>query len=382
MPIMHSMYNCTYSDNDRYSSAVDEFQSSSIEPAFCTCRLYESKRIKMSFRTVLLPIIRVFRWSGLSPFPLLPSKQCNSVGRCDSIRYTAISVIIFLLILWSCIVNLRRYDYLLSVDSNMSDYIELFMILIPRIHTFSVLIDSSTNRLNQSRLLTIFDEIETVFAQKLNMPMEKRQLRTRFWRFIIICFVKNVAIASIFLFSVLAVQTWTSVYHSSMAFLAFYTSTLSYAQWMVYVDVIRYNIERLNASLVKMGDHNRIQRLQEDRYIFRVEIFSLDAFDTCERLIYLRQCFNKTWQASMLINRCFRWSLLFGSGNELFLLVVNLYWILYCLVNSKFTLWLDIVLCSVWAITNLSNLFVVSMLCEDIKAKVRFSSSTIVGSMN
>lgn len=337
----------------------------------------------MLFRTVLSSTIRVFRWSGLSPFPLIISKECNSVGRCDSIRYTSMSAIIFLLILFSCILNLRRFDYLLSgMGSSVSDYIELFMILIPRVHTFSALIDSYTNRSNQSRLLTIFDEIGSIFAEKLNIPLEKRQLRTRFWRFINICFVKNMAIASICLLSVVAIQTWASVYYSSMTLLAFYTSTLSYAQWMVYVDVVRYNIERMNASLVKMGDQNRIQRLQEDRYIFRVEIFSLDAFDTCERLIYLRQCFDKTWQTSRLINRCFRWSLLFGSGNELFLLVVNLYWILYCLVNLRFTVWLDIVFCSIWAVINLSNLFVVSMLCEDIKVKVSSTPSNVVGSLN
>lgn len=333
-------------------------------------RLCDANGVKMLFRTVLSPIIQIYQWSGLSPFSLFTKKH-KPVWQNDSFRFIAITAASLLINFIAGIHNLTRFDYKVDgVNSKMVAYTDLLVTIILRIHAITVLIESCLKRSIQSELLATFDEIEQIFAKKLNHQMERRPLRTRFRKFIIICFVKNVTIAFVLIVGVIAMQDLESLYYFFVTCLALYTSTLSYSQWMVYVDVLRYNIERTNDCLMEMGDVNRIDRThnQTDGYIFHIEAFTMS--NTYDRLDQLRKCFNKTWLASIQINRCFRWSIFVGSGNQLFLLVINLYWILYLLMNSIFSSWYDIVFCAIWASMILSNFVITSMICEDINAEV------------
>lgn len=369
---MYKIPKCRLQSMLKCSHSFEAFLMLSLvtKQAFRSYRLCDANGVKMLFRTVLSPIIQIYQWSGLSPFSLFTKKH-KPAWQNDSFRFIAITAANLLINLIAGIHNLTRFDYKANeVNSKMVAYTELLVTIILRAHAITVLIESCLKRSIQSELLASFDEIEQIFTKKLNHQMEKRPLRTRFRKFIIICFGKNVAIACVLILGVIAIQEWESVYYFFVTCLAFYTSTLSYAQWMVYVDVIRYNIERTNDCLMEMGDVDRIDwtQNQTDGYIFHIETFTMS--NTCDRLDQLRKCANKTWHASIQINRCFRWSIFVGSGNELFLLVINLYWILYCLMNSIFNSWYDIVFCAVWASMILSNLLVTSMLCEDINAEV------------
>lgn len=314
---------------------------------------------------MLAPFIRIYQWSGLSPFSLF-ANNCKSIWRYESFRFVAITLVNLLINITACIYILVRFDY----HGGLGSLINLLMTLNVFTHAFAVLIESCSKRSIQSKLLTTFDEIEKILAEKLDHRMNERQLRLRFLKFTIIWIVKNAVITFASILGVFAAQQYENVYYGIATFLPFYTSTLSYAQWLAYVDVIRYNIERTNDCLLKMGEANRIDWLEPEGQIFCIKPVATDAFDTCKRLIDLRKCFNKIWLASTLINRCFHWSLIIGSGNEMCLFVINLYWMLVSLTDNMSSSWPDVAFCAIWAGMILSNFLAISMICEDINIEV------------
>lgn len=325
----------------------------------------------MSFRAVLVPFIRISQWCGLSPFPLVKEKP-KSFWQSEAFQFTAVAVVNLLINLAACTSNLIRIvcdHQLVMGHSKLFSYTHILVGFITRIHTITVLIESYSKRSIQMKLFATFDEIEKIFKEKLNLGMDRRQLRIRFSKFIIIWAVKNAAIVILILLGFIEF-TWYTLYVEIMTFVPFYTSALFYAQWMVYADVVRSNIERMNECLAKMNDEKGINRLPTDGQIFQVEVSSVRTLDEFERLIDLRKCFRKIWYASALINRCFRWSLFIGNSTDLYMLVGNLYWILYHMVALDIDSWYRIAFNAMCAGMISTNVIIMSMICEDINAKV------------
>lgn len=251
-------------------------------------------------------------------------------------------------------------------------YLRMVVLLSLRIHAIAVLIESFAKKSIQSKLFATFDEIESLFRTRLHLKTDNRRLRARFLKFIIIWIVENVAYLIILLIVVASIPfKWYNVYYSVVLSLPFCTSTLSYVQWMVCVDAIRFNIETVNECLMEVSDNKRTDNFRTNRHIFCPEALTIDMYDACKRLSLLRMCLAKMWMASIQINECFRWSLLIGSGVSLLSLVVNLHWILCSLVNPALSSWYDIGSCAFWACQIWSNFLLTSLICEDVNSKVR-----------
>lgn len=335
----------------------------------------------MLFRTVLGPIIRINQWSGLSPFPSF-AKRCISFGRCDSLRFATITAVHLLMNFILGIQNAIQTDYnVTGAFDRMIIYGDLLMALALRLHAFTVLIESYTKRSIQLNLMSEFDEIENIFAKNLNLKSDEKQLRQRFWKFIAIWFVKLMMFSMVLLMGPLLTFEWYNLYYLIIVFIAFYSGSLSFAQWLVYVDVIRYNIERLNVCLVKMNEATDINRFRADENIFFVRAIPPDAQDMCERLDHLRKCFSKVWQASILINQSFRWSFLIGIGSGVFIVVFSLYSILFGFYTLQMLRWYDYVVCIGWTVVFSSDFFIISMICEQINAGVSISPTQTLRSV-
>lgn len=316
----------------------------------------------MSFREILNPFLRVVRWSGLHPISPNPEKI-------DNYRQFAITTGISLSInILGCIEDCSYFDIDPGYGSTakLSAYVTLFMALLLRFHVITVLIEALTKRTMHSKLLTQIDETEKLFRNNLHFACEQRQLRVRLHKFLYIFLGKNIAIFLISTITVIITKQKSALYLIVSLF-SFYTSALSFPQLMVYVDVIRYNIERTNKCLALMC---RTTQSQIDDRVYRIEVLTVDTVDECDRIGRLRECWHGIWQTSMLINRCFQWSLFVGSGNELYLFVSNLYWILLYMKDARFDLWFDIAFSATWASIVLSNFLFLSIICDDINRKV------------
>lgn len=330
----------------------------------------------MLFRTILAPFIRIFQWSGLSPFPLTAKKPASfwESKNCQFATITSVNLLLNIVPgIYSLVFNYLNYQ---PKDrySKLVSYTHLLTGFILRINTITMLIESVSKRSTQAKLFKAFDKIEYIFTEKLNFQSKMCPPRVRFRKFMIIWVVKNVVFATLIGFSFMSAIVWYRLYVSIVMYVPFYTSTLFYAQWMVYVDVVRFNIERLNEIIMEMDDVNRSDQLPTNGQIFQVETFSDRTYDACERFSQLRKCFSEIWQASILTNQCFRWSLLIGIGTDLYMLVVNLYFIVYSVVNSNFDSWVHTAIAAVLVVVTSTNFLVISMVCECISVDVSWFS--------
>lgn len=326
----------------------------------------------MLFRSVLAPFIRIFQWSGLSPFSLV-TKKSESFWRSETLKFTTITVVNLIINIVPGVHNLKRIIYNIRPavgHSKLFAYTHWLIGFACRINAITVLIESYSMRSFRAEMLKTFDDIESVFTEKLNHDIEKRQLRTRFFKFIIFWGVRIASLTVLVMLSFSFRSSWYKLYFEMVTVAPFYTSALFYAQWMVYVDVIRFNIERLNECLIKIRDDQSIDQLPTNGHIFQVIPYSSCEFDTCEKLTHLRKCFSKIWRASLLIGRCSRWSLLIANGNDLYLLVGNLYWILCNMMKTNHESWHKIAFGVICAGMISTNFLIISIMCEDINAKV------------
>lgn len=343
-----------------------------------SCQLREFSRYgrivrkeNMSFRSVLMPIIRLFQWSGLSPFQLIDNNG-KYVQQSDSFRFTLITAVNLVINLVMGIATTIQTDFGVTqpVD-RLNVYGDLMTTSTVRIHAIAVLIESYAQRSIQLKLIAKLDEIEKILSEDFNLGIDKQRLRYRFNKFIAIWLVKMVTFLLTLLLGPLSTFTSCNLHFLVVMFTAFYPSTLSFAQWLVYVDTMRYIVEKMNVCLTELNDASQVQWPPDDGYIFHVvEVFSNDAIDVCERLSKLRLCYCKTWQASALLNRCFRWSFMIGASTGALLIVTYLYSTLYGLLTLKTFPWYDALFCISLTSLLLSDFLFISLICEDISDDV------------
>lgn len=252
-------------------------------------------------------------------------------------------------------------------------YGDLMTVLILHLHAITVLMESYRERATQLQLITKLDEIEKIFAEKFHMKSNRRLLRRRFNKFIAFWLVKVTSFSVVLLLGPMLTSHWYNLYFLFVVFSAVYTSALNCAHWMVFVDVIRYNVERINVCLIELRDQHRIERWRPGgRIICVVGALPKDACedDTYDRLVQLRMCYNITWQATRLVNRCFRWSFLIGVSNGLFLIVIGLYVALYGLLSLKMLPWHDVIVNACWTSLLFTDFLFTALICEDIDGGV------------
>lgn len=320
----------------------------------------------MKFRRVLVPIIRLCQCSGLCPISVYGSNAKLPFGS-KKFGFAALSAFIFSVHLIVCVHYFLYLNYYIDPSSSaLLAYIRLFVSFTIRLHAAAVLVESYAKRSIQWELLEKLDEIEAIFIQKLKVKTYDDRVRDRCYRFIIVWIVKFVIFVFLVFFGGVLLFQWSVLYQLVMTIAPFYTSTLFYAQLMVYLDMVKYNIEKINSCLSKMADTPRNCWHSHQR----LAIPSTCINDICQQLIYLRLCYCKTWEASVLINLCVCWSLLLGINNDFVLFVTNVYWILYCLVNASLENWVYLVVYLMWIGINMSHLLLISRVCEHILDQV------------
>lgn len=323
----------------------------------------------MRFRQVLFAFIRLCQCSGLCPLSVYGSAEAER----SSIENKKCHFAILTAIIFTVQFILSIHYYIESEKSSLLNYFTLLVSLTIRIHAGMVLIESYANRSIQLQLLEKFDQIEEIFGEKLRIKMNVDRLRRRCGRFIVIWAATFfIFVLTVFLCGLLT-SNWQTMFSLAMSITPLYTSTLFYMQLFVYLDLIKYNIETINDCLMKMQN---LLSLEWDHLMVsqqRILEVATKTSDICKKLIHLRVCYCKTWEASTLINRCVRWSLLLGINNSFVLYVTNLYWILYSLIYFSPETSVQLVVFILWAVINMSHFVQFSMICNDIMEQVRRS---------
>lgn len=321
----------------------------------------------MRFRRILLPLIRLWQCSGLCPISVYGSNAISESVE-TKIGFALSTAITLFLQLFVAVHFFTHSNYYIDWSkSHILGYIRLFGSITLRLHAIVVLIESYAKRSIQLRVLEKFDEIEDIFVVKLKIPTNDERVRRRCRRIIIFWISKYAAFVIVIFVGGIMLFQWVVFYQLMMLFAPVYTCTLFYAQLVVYLDMIKYNLEMINDCLAKLKELPRI-RWHHQRH------HAITSTDICQQLTHLRRCYGKTWETSSLINRCVRWSLFLGVTSDFTLYVANLYWIRHYIFNAPDKLG-ALVIFLLWIAINMSNFLLVSRICDQILAEV----STLLG---
>lgn len=322
----------------------------------------------MQFRRALLPLIRLCQCSGMCPISVRGSSG-NTTIETNKNRFAALTAAIFVVQSLFCACSLVHSDiYINWKSSTIMNYVSLLVSLTIRFHVGTILIESYVNRSIIWHLLDKYDEIETIFVRKLRLEINSESLRGRCCHHIIVWAIKVGSFTTMVLLSGILLFRWQNIYVLAITFPSFYTSTLFHTQLLAHLEIVKYNLETISECLMKLKPPPRTDWLR----LHQKPVLAIDSIEIKRQLIDLRLCYCKTWEASALINRNVRWSLLLGINNDFVFFVSNLYWILYHLIYYMH--WEQIVVYMMFAAINISHFVHISMLCDQIMEQV----STII----
>lgn len=324
----------------------------------------------MQFRRALVPVIRLCQYSGLCPISLLGSSG-NATVESNKNRFIAITAAILAVQLFLCIDSLVHTDfYIYWKLSNILNYVTLVVSLTIRLHAATALIESFVNRSIQWRLLEKYDEIEAICVDKLRTTIDVDRLRHRCSYYLIIWAIKVGSFVSIVVLCALLTYNWKAIYVVAVSIASLFTSTLFYTQLLVHLDIVKCGMEMINGRLAKLNSQPRLYW----RRLHQRPVPLMDTSYICQHLIHLRLCYCKIWEASMLINRYVRWSLMLGINNDFVFFVMNLYWILYYIVFLSSETWTKLIIYTLWGTLNMSHFAQISTVCNEIMEQVSSSS--------
>lgn len=307
--------------------------------------------------SLLSPIIRICRWSGLSPLDL-DRGIAFSPKRIDS--YATLTIMWLAIEFGHFVHGFTQHElYTDWKSAPIISCIELITPIFIRVHVFVVLIESFLKRAKQVELLDRLAEIEQLFTMKLHVKIDTEQLRRKYRNYVVFWLLRIATVIG----CVFLTGSWGRVYLLFLYIVPFYTSTLMYVQFLSYVGTLHYCIEVLNDETERLSvNHELSLDEQEPKTI----VYS----DRIERIRALRLGYQLIWRTSILINRCVHWSLPIGINNEFVTMINDLYWVLLMIANPKRAHTGQTILCVLWALVNFSNIYSISSLCEQIAAAV------------
>lgn len=313
---------------------------------------------EVRFRRVLFSIVRLCQCSGQCPISVYGSNTEKK-----KIAFAVLSVLVFIGQTLMSIYFLLHFYNLLDWSEAILSYINLCVAFTIRLHAAVMLIESYAKRSIHSKVLENLDAIEAIFKEKLQIKTNDDRLRDCCHRIIFAWVVKFLLLVFLaFLAGILSFD-WILLYRALMALAPFYTSTLFYAQFMIYLSMVEYNIATINECLMKLKDTSRIVWRRQQRQ-------AMLSPDVCQQVIQLRICYDKVWYAVMLINHGVRWSLLLAINNDFVLYFTNLYWMLYLTFNASFGNLPLLGVMTMYFGINVSHFIMISRVCEQISEQV------------
>lgn len=322
-------------------------------------------KAKMSLLVKLLsPVIRICQWSGLSPLDLNRDTAFTS-RHVQSHR--------ILMVIWLTIEIAHFLHGFIQMDiyinwkfSKILIYIDIITPLFIRLHVIVLFIESFLKRSEQVELLDKIAEIETFFVRKFQVKIDAKKLQRKFRNYLIFWVLR---IAGIIVCMCL-VKSWGDAYYLLLYIVPFYSSTLMYAQYLSYVETIRYCVELLNENIGQFDMSHVSQQEQSGEKLVEKRTF-IFTFNKIERLRDLRHVYRLIWQASLLVNHYVLWSLPIAINNEFITLINDLYWI-FLLLLDPINLYPQALICSIWAFINLSYIYQTANTCDRTIAAVSF----------
>lgn len=320
----------------------------------------------------ILPIFRVFQLFGLNLVSI------NSTFKTFSLRYflkiySWLHIIIRLIVF--CFTLITNHFYIRNNEYKIVSSIDTVLICGVRLLEISILLESLIKRDIEKKFIENLLKIDDILKSRFNIDLKYNNQRR------LVC-IQLIIWMCIFLFGeacilYLARGNVAYFYFCLTYLLPFITSSLSYFQIIILVNLIKYRFHVL-IKLISEMEHFEIDDFdwkpeKSSKNVF-VSDFSgkfhenLNALrDTYffDRLDIIRDLYHRLWNQTNLINERFRCTMVGNIGNDFVSLLSNFYWMFMCLLKHEISLNVSVISCFLWSLINILHILMLCKTCHN-----------------
>lgn len=264
----------------------------------------------MDTTNVLLPLIRIFQITNLSPFSTKNNK--NRFKIIFSYIYSILMILFCGLILSASIYN--RKLFLGSPKSAELNKTMSFIILVGNwIVLLVVMIESLLKKKKQMEFYQILSEIDETLEKTLNFNLSKSMMRWSMIGKLVLWISFYSAMKVCHIFYLLKSNQRNSLFFWSISLIPYFICSLRYFQIICHIDLLKQRVNIFHKLLIEMKTPDG-QIIVHKRHANLLNHFKEK--QDYEQLLILRDVYGKLWHLSNLINECFGWSILVNIGND------------------------------------------------------------------
>lgn len=289
----------------------------------------------MSFVKDILPFIRIWQLFGVTP--LAVNKQYSyhiQVSQFHKNYGIAVCLLQIIAVIGSIGIANHFIDW--SVPSLIL-YIDLTLLYSGYVLTLIILAESLVKRNNQLLFFQKISEIDTIFAKIFGPSQRSIRRPVTFDHFLF-----SLALILLIIFVLTLSRHNKMIFYSFTYMLPFVWNSIKYLQFIAFVRLVKVRCETMQKCFVRMiltEGTDSIKNKQAKKHAFSAKISALDSnirqVLVYQEIILLRKIYHTIWDASILINKCFHFTMPLYIGINFCYLVAYLYWIFLAITDAK-----------------------------------------------
>lgn len=319
----------------------------------------------MKFLTTILWPLRVWQIFGIVPFGLKREKLLPN--RNSSLHYYAMaSLAVHIAVFIHGMVAVNSYR--ITTERSTAFFNEVFTMCLMRFVACVIVAEAIFYRSSQIDTLELINQIDFNIEYKLRLAIDykkntfRNNLCAALWISIfLICDV------SIFVTAHMKINSQAEKYWLFYSF-PFLICTLQYQRLVYYVHLLRHRYDLLNDFLLNISSIQEKYQNDEGATETKTKRVFIEPLITTTQLRDFRNIYQQLYDASILVNDMFWWSLPLCILIDFHKMLVNSYSIFaYLLTPSPSD---DAIVSIFWGVCNVAQLLLLSHACHSTSIKV------------
>ncbi|XP_055845346.1 putative gustatory receptor 2a [Episyrphus balteatus] len=320
---------------------------------------------------------RLFQLCNLSQLKLEKKTWSTAKSRFLEIYSYIVVLCSTALLLYGIFVPTKVANKLSSDIGKTMDFIQLVSIRIAHI---ACVIETLCRRNEQQMLLKRIQEIDRLFEISLNIDVDNRKFRSKNLK-------SGLAMITLYLSCEICIILVT-VYGPSpdlvsfwiLYFVPFIICGIRYFQYFIFIAIIKQRFRKLidvlaNVSLLNANKLSEKEKLYNGKVPATVKLVkNLNKFNKnlyrngfdLTNLLVIRDIYNRLWELSILVNKCFGLSILVIVGMDFLAITSNLYWI-FLNLNKYSTVYegfVRVIASAIWSLSHVFNILTIALMCH------------------
>lgn len=224
------------------------------------------------------------------------------------------SLLLFVALLVLSVIAIFVNKIIYDNDNSISTMVA-GLVFLGEILTHAILIlHAFLSRYELQKILTEISEIDEIFQTKLHRQMDYTAMKKKyFFKFTIILLMSGGMLIFLLIFLALGSRTSPCIFWLHVSF-SIAVVNMRCIQNIFFVDLLRERLEFVNEGLMEISQRNS----KESKLILYVESNnpknrwkkSSPMREEFNKVLALKQVYGMIWNASVLLNECFGWSIL------------------------------------------------------------------------